>query len=332
MYINNHSYFSLRYGTLSAERLVAEAAALGIKGLALTDINNTSTAYAFIQACERHGVKPVLGIEFRSDGKLLYIGLARNITGWKNLNKLLTDHSLDREPLPLRAPQMESVFIIYAEPPVSMYALRENEYVGIRPEQVNALFSHPWAKHPKKLVAWSPVTFLNEEAYKVHQLLQAIDQNVLITKLDKTHIAKETERLLAPDFLRKQYALFPYLTVQAEALLDNCSIEMPAHFSNNKKSFTGSKEGDLQLLKKLAINGCRKRYGEQNSAALERVHKELRVIDTMDFAPYFLITWDIIRYAQTTGSSCWAGEWCQFHRGFLPVHHGCRSAGTGLVF
>ena len=140
---------------MSAETLVAEAAALGITCLALTDINNTSTSYAFIQACKRCNVKPVLGIEFRRDGKLLYIGLAKNINGWKNLNRLLTDHSLDGVPLPLRAPRMEDIFWVYAEAPVQVNELRENEYLGIRPEHVNALFSHPWVKYPEKLVAWS---------------------------------------------------------------------------------------------------------------------------------------------------------------------------------
>ncbi|MFT4667341.1 MAG: DNA-directed DNA polymerase III PolC [Patescibacteria group bacterium] len=301
MYINNHTYFSLRYGTMSAETLVKAASGLGIEVLALTDINNTSTAYAFIHFCKKHKIKPVLGIEFRKEGKLLYIGLAKNLNGWKSLNRLLTDCSLDGIPLPSRAPKMDDVFLIYADPPEEIHKLRNNEFMGIRPGVVNALFTHPWKKYPDKLVAWSPVTFLKPEGYKVHQLLQAIDQNALITKLDKTNIAKETEQLFSPEILRKQYALFPFLTANAEALLNSCTIDLLPDFGNNKKSFTGSKISDLELLKKLAINGCEKRYGDGNLAAMERVQKELKVIDIMKFAPYFLITWDLIRYAQTAG-------------------------------
>ena len=40
MYINCHSYYSLRYGTLSVERLCELAAAAGVQRLVLTDINN----------------------------------------------------------------------------------------------------------------------------------------------------------------------------------------------------------------------------------------------------------------------------------------------------
>jgi DNA polymerase III alpha subunit len=41
MYLNTHSYYSLRYGTMSPERVVEEALRNEIKALALTDINNT---------------------------------------------------------------------------------------------------------------------------------------------------------------------------------------------------------------------------------------------------------------------------------------------------
>jgi DNA polymerase-3 subunit alpha len=44
MYLNCHSYYSLRYGTITVERLSELAAAAGVQRLVLTDINNT-TAY-----------------------------------------------------------------------------------------------------------------------------------------------------------------------------------------------------------------------------------------------------------------------------------------------
>ncbi|MFN6946225.1 MAG: PHP domain-containing protein, partial [Cytophagaceae bacterium] len=47
MYLNCHSWFSLRYGTFSPEELVAEALDKGAEALALTDINNTSATFDF---------------------------------------------------------------------------------------------------------------------------------------------------------------------------------------------------------------------------------------------------------------------------------------------
>jgi DNA polymerase III alpha subunit len=67
MYLNCHSYFSLRYGTLSVEKLVEEAAAHGVRSMALTDINNSTGVLDFVQECRRHKIKPLAGIEFRND-------------------------------------------------------------------------------------------------------------------------------------------------------------------------------------------------------------------------------------------------------------------------
>ncbi len=49
------------------------------------------------------------------------------------------------------------------------------------------------------------------------------------------------------------------------------------------------------------MQGTCRRYGAQHERALERVRKELQVIHRLGFSSYFLITWDIVRYAQSAG-------------------------------
>ena len=41
--------------------------------------------------------------------------------------------------------------------------------------------------------------------------------------------------------------------------------------------------------------------GKKNKAANERIKKELKIINDLGFNAYFLINWDIIRYAQSRG-------------------------------
>ena len=53
MYLNCHSFHSLRYGTLSIEDLVEQAVALGIQELVLTDINTVTGIYEFKKKCEK---------------------------------------------------------------------------------------------------------------------------------------------------------------------------------------------------------------------------------------------------------------------------------------
>ena len=56
MYLNCHSYYSLRYGTMSVEKLVNEAKRNGITAIALTDINNTMGTIDFIRECRLNNI------------------------------------------------------------------------------------------------------------------------------------------------------------------------------------------------------------------------------------------------------------------------------------
>jgi len=113
MYINCHSYYSLRYGTLSVERLSELAAAAGVKRMVLTDINNTTGVPDFVRECRSRNITPAAGIEFRDGNRLLYIGIARNNEGFRELNEFLTHYNITGEPLPPRPPSFPNVYVIY---------------------------------------------------------------------------------------------------------------------------------------------------------------------------------------------------------------------------
>jgi DNA polymerase III alpha subunit len=74
MYLNVHSQYSLRYGTMSIRTLVDEALARGITQMVITDINNSTGVMEFMRECRKKKIKPIGGIEFRRAKKLLYIG------------------------------------------------------------------------------------------------------------------------------------------------------------------------------------------------------------------------------------------------------------------
>ena len=301
MYLNCHSTFSLRYGVLTPQALVAAAVERGVTALALTDINNTSCAYEFVMRCREAGIRPVLGIEFRQDGRLLYVGLARSDAGFAALCQLLSDRSLDGHPIPEAAPRLPETIIIYPRAVRSPEKLRDNEYIGIRPAALHTLFRSPLLQHPERLVAWAPVTFLDRDGYRTHKLLRCIDQNLVIGRLDPADHAPVDERFWTPEELVQQYARYPELLTRAATLLEGCETAMSASFAHNRQTFTGGVADDRDLLHKLTRAGLQRRYGRQHHTAAERVERELQVIARQGFAPYFLITWDIIRYARSAG-------------------------------
>ena len=231
-----------------------------------------------------------------------YTGLAKNWKGFYELNKLLTDASLEDKPLPEVPPAMPNTYIIYPRLIKPIDCFEENEFLGVRPEYVNRLYFSEVRHHQRKLVALNPITFLDNTGFEVHQLLRAIDLNTLISKITPKDTAKKAEYFLSQTDLNTFYNGFPTILKNTNRLAENCSINFKkGEKKYNRQTFTGSKLGDFQLLEKLAKNGCQQRYGTDNTIAEERIKKELRVIRQQDFCSYFLITWDIIRYGQSLG-------------------------------
>ena len=113
MYLNCHTYYSLRYGTFSEIELLELAKANGIDVLALTDINNTSACLNFIRKAKEYGIKPLVGIDFRNEAKQQFVGLAKNNEGFQQLNRFLSYHSQRKLPIPEKAPEFENSYIIY---------------------------------------------------------------------------------------------------------------------------------------------------------------------------------------------------------------------------
>ena len=64
MYINTHTYYSLRYGVFSPETLLQLAVENDISSLVLTDINTTSACINFVKKAKEYNVKPIVGVDF----------------------------------------------------------------------------------------------------------------------------------------------------------------------------------------------------------------------------------------------------------------------------
>lgn len=301
MFLNCHSWYSLRYGTMPVERLTEQASRLGIDRLALTDINNTTGMVDFVKACNNYGIHPVAGIEFRNEQhRLLYIGIARNNNGYRVLNDFLSRYNASGRPIPEKPPLLDDVYIIY---PLASFCenLSENEFIGVTPAEVSRLVSLSPGKMLSHFVACIPVTLAGPEDFFLHRHLRAIDRNTLLSRLPGGQMAAAGEYLVTPDEIRRQYALFPQLVENTLRLMASCSISFDFEVVKNKQVFTTSRYDDRLLLEKLTMDGLKYRYGTENREALRRVRHELEVIDRLGFSSYFLITWDIIRYSMSRG-------------------------------
>ncbi len=300
---------------MAPETLVEEAAKKGIEALVLTDINNSTGMVDFIKACKGHGIRPIAGMEYREGDRHLYTGIARNPKGFQALNAFLSYHNETGIPLPHRAPPLEEVYFVYDFMDNPLQAdrhkrerkkgrpqkMRDQELIGIRPGEVNALLTSCWNKYPERLVVRHPVSFLREADHALHRHLRAIDHNILLSQLRPENMADKSEILLSPDLLGCAYEEHKGILQNTESILKDCWMDFDFKTVKNKKTFTGTPHDDKTLLEKLAMEGMAYRYGLHNKEAKRRINHELEIIHRLGFSAYFLITWDVIRYSMARG-------------------------------
>ena len=208
MYLNCHSYHSLRYGTIPLQELVEQAVACNVKALALTDINTVTGIYDFIKACKAVHIKPIVGIEFRQNYQLLFMGLAKNKEGIGEMCRLLTKHNFDNTPLPTQAPEWNHVAVMYPMEN-SPSILRDYEYIGVRSEQLIKFYKAAWKAKLHKAVIWHPVTFRVKKEFNLHKILSAIDRNVILSKLTSDDYCNISEVMLPVNELLQKYQDYP---------------------------------------------------------------------------------------------------------------------------
>ena len=298
MFINCHSYYSLRYASLSPLQLAEGAFASDVETVALTDINNTAAIPEFYFACRKNGVKPIAGVDIRDkNNSQICILIARNNKGLAEINKFLSEVNLQKRKQQ-EFPYFENVYKIIPLENIAQSTLAENEYIGVRPSQIKSLISSSYKKLIAKMLILHTISFRKINDYELFRNLRAVDMNLLISKLPSNMHCSSGEVFVHPSYLREIYSDYPQIINNTLKLLNSCSLFFDKKHKN-KKIYTQTKNDDVILLRKLSLRGLRKRYLQNSKIALERMNSELRVIENLDFVSYFLIARDIVRFAQS---------------------------------
>jgi len=286
---------------MSVEQLVQNAVAAGARCIAMTDINNSTGIPEFAGECEKNSIKPVAGIEFRDDNELLYICIARNNDGLRELNEFLSEHNFEKRPLPFPAPEFTNAYTVYSLKKTPSRKLLENERTGIRPGEINRLVTLNGSTGRNSMVLLQPVTFASNDDIFIHKSLRAVDNNILLSHLKPSQCAGEDEFFMTGEQMKNFSDENAWIVNNTGKLLDDCSLDFDRSSLKNKKIFSASRYDDKLLLEKLAWDGMVYRYGKQNPEARKRIRHELDIIDKLGFSAYFLITWDIVRYSMSRG-------------------------------
>jgi DNA polymerase-3 subunit alpha len=298
MLLNCHTYYSFCYGTFSTEELLDEVRKKGYNTFALTDINNTSACIDSVRLAKEKGLKPIIGIDFRNSTQQQYVGIARNNEGFKELNEHLSFHLHNNESFEPIAPEFRHAYIVYPLTNYKGWKLRDNEFIGVSIRDLSTLTF--LSTKVSKLVALQTVTFSNKSRFNAHRLLRAIDTNNLLSKLPLNQQAHGDEMMLDKAELYKAFSQYPTIIKATEHLLNDCFIDFEYGKLANKnlKFYTSSIADDVAFLRNRCMEGLHYRYPNPTTEVMTRIEKELDVITQLNFSSYFLINWDIIKYAQ----------------------------------
>ena len=318
MFLNCHTALSFKYGTMQVLTLFNEARRCGVHKLVLTEINNVASYIEMLRLCKEHAPLPgdtltalgkegyklevALGIEFRREHELLYIAIAQNNKGFEKINRFLSHHNLEAKPFPPKAPEIENTFIIYPFGKIAPDLLRENEFIGVRIHELNSFTLYlPFKTHFHQFVILHPVTFAHKIDFNTHRLLRAIDKNTLLSKLPAHEQAHPSEIMMPEEELAKYFSHYPQIIENTRRLIDRCSIDFTLGEDKNKKHVSGSEESDWDYLVTKSWEGFQDRYDVSKPHLRERIQRELRIIREKGFITYYLIAYDLIRFAKEKG-------------------------------
>lgn len=331
VHLHTHSAFSFLDGASHPKTLVEAAVRNGIDTVALTDFHRISGMVPFLTAAEQMGIKALIGAEVQVEDLGTLVLLVPETSAYKDFTELLSESLLTsprgaprvsfamlerwarslvaltgdrrgviaqswlkghRERVPEILEKLKRIFSsdhLYLEvtanylPGDRLLFQALTEYGGQFQIPLAASAAVHYAQKQEfglfdlmtcirtgqQIEETAPFRYLNSENY-----LKSWDEMTDALKgwpeaLDNT--LKLGERLSTPDILHRRYA--PLFDVPKGSSAD-------------------------RYLTELVRKGARWRYGDQMSRVWPRVRRELSVIHQLGFSDYFLVVWDVARYAR----------------------------------
>ncbi|MFM9906487.1 MAG: DNA polymerase III subunit alpha [Nitrospiraceae bacterium] len=369
VHLHLHTQFSLLDGANQIEPLVQQIKSFNQPAVAMTDHGNMFGAIEFYRKAKEAGIKPIIGCEaYMAPGSRLaakdsglahndyyhLILLARNLTGYQNLIKLVSKAYLegfyykprmDKEilkehheglialsgclsgeiPYLIGQKDMDGAMAVAGE--FQEIFGKEHFYLEV---QANGLDHQRVANSgllemSKKmgipLVGTNDCHYLKKEDFRPHELMLCLQTGKTIS--DPNRMKFDTDQLYvkSTDEVTAAFTEFPEAVNNTCRIADNCDLQLTLNKTYLPQYKVPEPFTRETYLESLALAGLAARLKERPSqilpAAYElRLREELTIICSMGFAGYFLIVWDIIKFARSRN---------------IPVGPGRGSAAGSLV-
>ncbi|RWJ00047.1 error-prone DNA polymerase [Mesorhizobium sp.] len=321
------SHFSFLRGASSAEELFAQAALLGIEALAVVDRNSLAGIVRAYEAAKTTGVRLIVGCRLDlADGmsvlvyptdraaysrlcRLLSLGKARAGKGkchleWADLGTygeglvavLVPDVGDDECGLRLR--RLRETF---GDRAYMALTLRRRPNDQLRLHELSNLA----AQMRVPTVVTNDVLFHEPGRRILQDVVTCIRHNVTIDELGERRERHADRYLKPPEEMHRLFGRYP------EALASTLEIAERCRFSLDELAYQYPEERDdpaltpQETLEKLTWEGAAQRYPEGLPDSVRAtLEHELRLIQRLGYAPYFLTVNSIVRFARSRDILC----------------------------
>jgi error-prone DNA polymerase len=337
VHLRTRSYYSLLSGASSPEALVRRAAELRMPALALTDLNAVYGVVPFAQAAEQYGVRPVFGSQLTLENGDHLTLLVENETGWRNLCRLISRarHNASKGEAALPETELEAHtagLIALADGSAGRIvgAIRKQQYQ----EAVAAAAHYRSLFPPRKFwleltyhgragdsalvnhlaalaghlrigcVAANDVYYATREHHPLQDVLVAIRHNTTLDEARRQRLPNSEYYLKSAAQMQRLFQPYPQAVRNSVLIAEQCVGELPCGLQELPRFPTPEGIPAPQYLRVLCTAALEATTLAGSARASELLTHELAVINRSGLANYFLIVWDIVRYARESGIFC----------------------------
>src|SRR5215207_4173497 len=353
--LHAHSTFSFLDGASLPEELALAAAEYGYEAFALTDHNGVSGSMEFAQAAKSAGVKALHGAEIDlEDGRHLTL-LVDTQDGWRNLCHILTrahahtrDHHEPLPAVPLETLEAHAAGLVClsgcarhgVHGRVTLERLRsafgrEQLYVELqRPFQRddrarNRGLAELAARLGLATVATGDVHAHARERAQLQDAFVALRNHTTLDASEPLRRGNTAHVLASPEAMEARFEDHPRALAEATALAERLSFDLTVDLGYR---YPGAEDSTkIHTLAQL----CWARFGERypegsphRPAAQARLEEELRVIDGLGLAGFFILHHELLELAREVAVQVRGTDTA---RALLPPGRGRGSSVSSIV-
>lgn len=170
-------------------------------------------------------------------------------------------------------------------------------------DRVNQVLLELGKRYQAHFIATNDVHYIRPEDARLQDIMLAIQTGSVLSDPNRMRMSNNTYYLRTPQEMAALFSEIPEALTNTLWIAERCQVDL---------GFKGYHLPDFPVpegftaetyLRHLAEEGCRRRYGlrANDPDVCQRLDYELKVIHEMGFDTYFLIVWDLCRYAREAG-------------------------------